>query len=192
MTFKRRVLAAGEIHFTCFFIDGFELINHPLTFGQLTHQCTVAVKQIQVFKTIALRGPDKLFALVDKGKVVMQVHPGVGRLGKYHILGIGFHINAAQFQCLLCAVLPLIGKVFTVWHPLAARQINVFVLTQVNPVALLGFQVLNSQAYFDIGRTSRGVLLLNHLDFIGVDFRTGNDVYRRFIYFRKGDVLLVR
>ena len=43
---------------------GFELINNPLTFGQLTHQCTVAVKQIEVFKTIAFRGPDKLLAMV--------------------------------------------------------------------------------------------------------------------------------
>ncbi len=100
----------------------------------------------------------------------MQVNPGIRLLFKHQFLLLVIYVVAAQLQLLLVTALPLIGKVLAVRHPFAAGNINILLFTGINPLTFAACNVLYSQFDGGIRRPRFGVLLLDHLDLVSIDF----------------------
>ncbi|OPZ08192.1 MAG: hypothetical protein BWZ07_03197 [Alphaproteobacteria bacterium ADurb.BinA280] len=99
------------------------------------HERAIAIVSIQMQIAAALAGPDEA-AIIKKAQVAVEIDPGVAALGEQGLLFERCHVHSFQVQLLLVALLKLIAQVLAVRQPVDAGQVDVGLLTQVDPARI--------------------------------------------------------
>ena len=109
-----------------------QLVDIPVALADRMRERAVAIVSIQMQIAAALAGPDEA-AIIKKAQVAVEIDPGVAALGEQGLLFERCHVHSFQVQLLLVALLKLIAQVLAVRQPVDAGQVDVGLLTQVDP-----------------------------------------------------------
>ncbi|EEF24630.1 conserved hypothetical protein, partial [Ricinus communis] len=187
----RRVDRRAKEDQTALLVDGFDLVDRPVTLGHLREQLAVGGVVIEVLVPRLLRRPEER-AVLQGAEVVVQLHPMRVGLGQDDLALAARRAEGDQIEGLLIAALALDIQGLAVLRPSDAGQVDVLVCAQVDLHHLARGQVLDEQ--FDDGVRAAGarIALVDHGGARRADVGARHDVDAALVDAGVGDQALVR